>query len=187
MSALSRRRLLAVAAGGLATTAAVRVAPVRAATDEDLAFANFAVSAELLLADLYARAPAAGTATRALRAGRTAALRHARALSALLAGAGETAPTAEDFAFEWPASVLATQSAVATTAAGVLRALLGAYQTAVATVSVPSHRVLYASLTASVGQQLGAVAALSGRPVAEPFPVAVDLETASATLEGYLG
>jgi hypothetical protein len=69
----------------------------------------------------------------------------------------------------------------------VLRALLGAYQTAAATVTEPSHRVLYASLTASVGQQLAELAALRGARAVEPFPVATDLETASDALEGYLG
>jgi hypothetical protein len=69
----------------------------------------------------------------------------------------------------------------------VLRALLGAYQTAAATVTEPSHRILYVSLTASVGQQLAELAALQGARAVEPFPVATDLETASDALESYLG
>ena len=39
--------------------------------------------------------------------------------------------------------------------------------------SEPSYRVLYASLVANVGQQIGA---LGGRVAVEPFPVALDLE-----------
>ena len=66
----------------------------------------------------------------------------------------------------------------------LLRALLGAYQTAGATASVPDYRVLYASLGASLGQQIAALSAPAG---AEPFPVAADLEAASAVLEPYLG
>ena len=50
-----------------------------------------------------------------------------------------------------------------------------------------SYRTLYASLAASVGQQIGALEGLSGRPGAEPFPVAMDLEAASDALEAYLG
>jgi hypothetical protein len=69
----------------------------------------------------------------------------------------------------------------------VLRALLGAYQTAGAAVSDASYRVLYASLAASVGQQIGALELLAGRAGAEPFPVAMDLEAASNSLEAYLG
>ncbi len=65
--------------------------------------------------------------------------------------------------------------------------MLGAYQTAVASVSEPSYRILYASLGASVGQQLGALTALAAGGVVEPFPVAIDLERASNALERYLG
>mgnify|MGYP000467471171 CR=1 FL=1 len=68
-----------------------------------------------------------------------------------------------------------------------IRTLLGSYQTAAASVSEPDPRVLYASLAASLGQQIGALSALSGAAVTEPFPVALDLETASAALEAYLG
>ena len=68
----------------------------------------------------------------------------------------------------------------------VLRALLGAYQTAAAS---PGRRlpVLYASLGASVGQQIGALSALSAPVGAKSFPVATDVETASAAVEAYLG
>ena len=47
--------------------------------------------------------------------------------------------------------------------------------------------MLYASLAASVGQQIGALAALGGARTVEPFPVALDLESASDALESYLG
>lgn len=186
----SRRRLLTVAAGG-AALAALPVRPVLAATDEELAYANFAVSSELLVADLYEKALATkvvtGPGQAVLRIGRRAALQHAGALSGLLTGAGQDAPTAEDFEFQWPETAFATSAAIAVTARVVLRALLGAYQSAAAAVSEPSYRTLYASLAASVGQQLGALTALAASGVVEPFPVAVDLESASSALEPYLG
>ena len=69
----------------------------------------------------------------------------------------------------------------------VLKSLLGAYQSASASVSDPSYRVLYASLAASLGQQVAALSALAPRAGVEPFPVAMDLETATAALEKYLG
>jgi len=189
-SALSRRRLLTVAAGG-AVLAALPVRPASAATDEELAYANFAVSSELLLADLYAKALAAkvvtGPGQAALRAGRRAAVQHAGALSGLLTGAGEDAPAAEDFDFQWPAKAFDTPGAIAGTARVVLRALLGAYQTAIVTVSEPSYRILYTSLAASAGQQVGVLSALAASGVVEPFPVALDLESASGMLEPYLG
>jgi len=187
---LSRRGLLAAAAGGT-VLAALPGRPALAATDEELAYANFAVSGELLLAELYEKALAASVVTGAgqlaLRNGRRAALRHAGALSGLLTGAGQDAPTAEDFQFQWPERAFSTPAAIAATARVVLRAMLGVYQTAAAVVSEPSYRTLYASLGASVGQQSGALAALSTSGVVEPFPVALDLERASSALEPYLG
>ena len=65
--------------------------------------------------------------------------------------------------------------------------MLGVYQTAVVAVSEPSYRILFASLAASAGQQLGALTALAASGVVEPFPVALELESASDTLEPYLG
>ena len=63
-----------------------------AATDDELAFANFGVSAEFLLKDFYTRALAgkqfAGARANVLRQGRSAATQHAKALSDLLVGAG---------------------------------------------------------------------------------------------------
>ena len=167
------------------------LAPARAATDEDLAYANFTVSAELLLGDFYAKAleakavqgPGVGVLTR----GRSASTRHFKALADLLTGAGDVPPVAEDFAFEWPARTFRTPTNATTTGLGVLRALLGAYQTAAASVTEPTHRVLYASLAASTGQQIGALSSISSRAGVEPFPVALDLEAASAALERYLG
>ena len=186
----SRRRLLTVAAGG-AALAALPARPALAATDDELAYANFAISSELLLADLYEKALAAkvvtGPGQAALRIGRRAAVQHAGALSGLLTGAGQDAPTAEDFEFQWPEKAFATPAAIAAIARTVLRTTLGVYQTAAASVSERSYRTLFARLGASVGQQLGALTALAASAVVEPFPVAVDLESASAALEPYLG
>ncbi len=187
---LSRRRLLTVAAGGAALVA-LPVRPASAATDDELAYANFAVSGELLLADLYAKALAAKVVTGpgrvALRDGRRAATRHAGALAGLLTGAGQDAPTAEDFDFQWPEKTFDTPAATASTGRVVLRTMLGVYQTAIVAVSETSYRILYASLAASAGQQLGTLPALAGAGVVEPFPVALGLESASGTLEPYLG
>ena len=187
---LSRRRLLTVAASG-AAVAALPVRPAFAATDEDLAYANFAVSGELLLEDLYANALGANSVSdpgrAALRNGRRAAIQHARALSGLLTGAGQDAPTAQDFDFRWPTKAFATPAAIASTGRTVLRTMLGLYQTAVVAVSDPGHRILYASLAGSAGRQLGALTALAAGGVVELFPVALDLESASGALERYLG
>jgi hypothetical protein len=186
---MNRRRFLVGAVGtGTIAVAAPWVQAASAASDDELAYANFGVSGELLLADFYAKAIEADVysapATAVLRRGRAAATQHAKALGDLLVGAGQTAPAVDDFAFEWPEGTFATATAAAKAGTTVLRALLGAYQSALATLSEPDYRILYASLAAGIGQQLGA---LLGRAGVEPFPVAVDLEAASAALEGYLG
>ncbi len=189
---MDRRRFLVGTIGaGTATLATPWLPTAAAATEDELAYANFAASVELLLKDFYARALDAkvvsGSAVGVLKKGRAAAGQHAKALSDLLVGAGDVAPVEEDFAFEWPARTFRTPESMVTTGAGVLRALLGAYQRASATVSEPSYRVLYASLAASVGQQLGALTSLARTNAVEPFPVALDLEAASTALERYLG
>jgi hypothetical protein len=191
-SRASRRGFLAgVAGAGAATLAIPWISAAGAATDDDLAFANFGVSAELLLADFYSRALAAravgASETLVLRRGRAAAGAHARALAALLVGAGDTAPEADDFEFAWPRKAFAAAAAIVTTGHAVLRPLCGAYQTAAASASVADYRVLFASLSASLGQQIGALALLAGPGGAEPFPVARDLEAASDALERHLG
>jgi hypothetical protein len=186
---LSRRGLLGVAAGGVAL-ATVRVRSAPAATDDELAYANFGLAAAFLAADYYARALEAGRlgadVRRTLRTGRSASLAQAHALGDLITGAGDTPAAAEDFEFAWPSGAFATAASTRRTGVAVLRPTLGAYQRAVASVVMPSYRVLYASLTASLGQQLGALAGPVGETV-EPFPPAMDLETASAALESYLG
>jgi hypothetical protein len=189
MTRLSRRRLLVAAAGGVAMTVAP-VRPAGAATDDELASANFGLAAAYLAADYYAHALQAdklgADSRRTLRSGRAASLSQARALSDLITGAGDTPAASEDFAFEWPAKAFDTAAATRTTGLDVLRPTLGAYQSAVAAVSESSYRVLYASLVASLGQQIGALVGSVGERV-EPFPPALDLESASDALEGYLG
>lgn len=190
---MNRRRFLLVAAGTTATAAGTPwLAGAGAATDDELAYANFGVAASLLASDFYAKAIAAnafkGDGNRALRRGRVAANRHAAALGALLTGAGQTVPVADDFEFVWPDGSFATARRAGVAGLTVLRPTLGAFQTAASSVSEPSYRTLFASLVASVGEQIGVLAGLSSDALgAEPFPVALDLESASAALESYLG
>jgi hypothetical protein len=183
-----RRFVLSTLGAGSAAIATPWLGSAAAATEDDLAFANFGASTELLVRDFYANALESklvtGSRTAALRRGRAAAERHATALSDLLTGAGDVAPLPEDFEFAWPANTFRTEKAMVETGRGVLRALLGVYQTAAATASEPTYRVLFASLAASVSQQ---GVALAGASATEPFPVAMELEAASHALERYLG
>ena len=186
---MNRRRFVFGALGaGSAAIASPWLGSAAAATEDDLAFANFGASTEFLVKDFYAKALEsnllAGSRAAASRRGRAAAAQHAKALSDLLTNAGDVAPLAEDFEFEWPARTFKSEKTILDTGRGVLRPLLGAYQTAAATASEQPYRVLYASLVASASQQL---VALAGVAAAEPFPIAMDLETASDALEAYLG
>jgi hypothetical protein len=189
---MNRRRFLVSTVGvGTLTLGAPWLSAAGAATDDELAYANFGASVEHLVKDFYTRALDAEVleppANSVLRRGRSAAAQHARALSQLLVGAGDAAPVEEDFAFEWPEATFRTKQSIVTTGLGVLKPLLGAYQSASAAVVEPSYRVLYASLAASLGEQIGALAWVAPRVGTEPFPVAMDLETATAALDRYLG
>jgi hypothetical protein len=189
---MNRRRFVVSSLGaGALTVGGPLLADASAATEDEIAFANFGASTEFLLKDFYTKAleakvvPRAKTAT--LKRGRSVAGQHAKALSELLVGAGDVAPAEEDFEFQWPEDTFRGEKEIVTTGTMILRALLGAYQRAGASVSDPAYRVLYASLAASVSQQLGALAAQAGRDAVEPFPVALDLEAATVALDAYLG
>jgi hypothetical protein len=183
-----RRFVLATLGAGSAAIANPWLGSAATATEDDLAFANFGASTELLVKDFYAKAIEAqfgtGQTTTALKKGRSAAGWHAKAQSDLLTSAGDVAPLPEDFEFEWPVRTFQTKTAMVATGLAVLRPLRGVYQTAAATASEPTYRVLYASLAASVSQQ---IVALGGASATEPFPVALDVETASDAIERYLG
>src|SRR5262245_3754692 len=189
---MNRRRFLLSSAGASAAVlGGPWVGSATAATDDDLAFANFGVSAEFLLREFYGRALASkkigGHRANVLHRGRLAATNHAKALSNLLISFGDTPPLEEDFEFVWPTRAFAGQPETVRTGLIILRALLGAYQTATAASSVFEYRVLYASLTASIGEQVGALAAVASPVGAKSFPAATDVETASARLEAYFG
>src|SRR5262245_52802503 len=119
-----------VGAGTLAV-GAPWVGGASAATEDEIAFANFGASTELLLQDFYSKAVEAKQLSRAglaaAKRGRAAAAQHARALSDLLVGAGDAAPAEEDFEFVWPAPTFRTADATVATGLAVLRALLGVY------------------------------------------------------------
>jgi hypothetical protein len=189
---MNRKRFLLSSAGVSATVlGGPWIGSAAAATDDDLAFANFGVSAEFLLEQYYERAIAAkqfrNHRASVLRRGRLAASNHAAALSKLLTSFGDAPPVEEDFEFVWPKKAFAGSEETVRTGIVILHALLGAYQTAAASSSVVDYRILYASLAASVSEQAGALAALSAPVGAKSFPQATDVETASARLEAYLG
>lgn len=185
---MDRRQLVFAALGaGSATIVAPWLESAAAAPGTTSRSQAFSAATELLVEDVYARALQAELFAHprivVLKRGRVAATRHAKAFSELLASAGDVPPDPEDFEFDWPSRTFRSEAMVVT-GVGVLRALRGVYQTAAATASEPTFRVLYVSLAASVGQH---IVGLGGAGSAEPFPVALDIESASDAIERYLG
>ena len=194
---LDRRRLiLSAAAGGVALVGrrCVPDAPPPRRPTTSSRYANFGAASELLLEGLLRRGygPAklykgahAGAFTRAgfaasehvvgsvESAGRVGPDRAARGgLRVRLAG-GDV-PDAQGCGDRGPDASLDP--------------LLGAYLTAAATSPTQSVRVLFSSLAASLGEQRSTLLLARGRTaIGNSFPAAVDLETASAAVEAYLG
>lgn len=192
---MNRRRLILTAAGaafaigGIGTPTATG-SPT--ATDDELAFANFGLATELLLKDFYARTAAAnlmtGRSAREVARGAFNAGEHVAALSALVTGAGQTPALEEDFEFAWPTGTFATRKSATAAGLAITRALLGVYQSAVAVVSVPSYRTLFASMAANLAQQAAFLSLeAGGRIVGVSFPPIRDLEAASEAVDAYLG
>ncbi len=193
---MNRRRLILSAAGaGLAVSglaAPTSGLAALAATDDELAYANFGQAAEFLLKDFHAKTTAAklfsGAAMREIARGGLNAAQHADALSKLLTGAGQTAAVEEDFEFAWPDGTFASKKSATAAGLTITQPLLGVYLSAAAAISIPSYRTLFASMAANLAQQVGSLTQLSGgRVVGISFPSAVDVETASDAIEAYLG
>ena len=91
-------------------------------------------------------------------------------------------PAREDFDFALPKEAFASREKADELARSVIVAVRGAFQGAAATSSDVSYRTLFASLASGHSTEL---VALGAAP--EPFPVALDLETASTAIEEYLG
>lgn len=188
---LSRRQLVVSAIGaGLAGGLGAETA--RAATDDELAFANFGQATELLLADLYDRSVTSGLferhGAREIRRAALNAREHAAALAGLLTGAGQQAASPEDFEFDWPDGTFASRSAVGEVGLVITESLAGVYASALTVVSIPSHRRLYASMLASLSRQIAFLGPASGgRAIGISFPPALEIEAASDAIEAYLG
>jgi Na+(H+)/acetate symporter ActP len=155
-----------------------------------VAYANFAIAAEYLMADYYARILKADLLRGSARNGATVARRnesdHVAALATLLADAGQTIPVADDFEFSWPARTF--RSLGDATSAGTKAAVVGAYLTAATAITVESYRSLFARALADHAQHLAVLSWVStGKPVTGAFPAALSLEEATSQLEPYLG
>ena len=188
---MNRARFLA---GGAAVVFPAALAPLAraGASEGEVAYANFGIAAEYLMADYYARILKAGLLHGSPRNGATAARRnegdHATALATLLTDAGQTVPVGEDFEFAWPARTFRSLGDATITGAKIEAAVIGVYLTAATTITVESYRSLFARALADHAQHLAVLSWVStGKPVATAFPAALTLEQATTQLEPYLG
>ncbi len=188
---MNRARFLA---GGVAVVLPGALSPIAraGASEGEIAYANFAIAAEYLMADYYARILKAGLLHGSARNGATVARRdegaHVAALATLLADAGQTVPIAEDFQFAWPARTFRSLGAATASGAKIEAAVIGAYLTGATTITVESYRSLFARALADHAQHLAVLSWVStGKPVAGAFPAALSLEEATSRLGPYLG
>jgi hypothetical protein len=183
-----------LAGGAAAIAVPTLLAPLAraGASEGELAYANFAIAAEYLMADYYTRLLKVRVLTGSARNGAATARRneieHAAALATLLGDAGQTAPLAQDFEFTWPAGTFESLGDATATGAKIEAAVIGAYLSAATTISVESYRSLFARALADHAQHLAVLSwVATGKPVADSFPAALDLEHATDVLEPYLG
>jgi hypothetical protein len=183
-----------LAGGAAAVLLPATLAPLARAdiSEGDLAWANFAISCEYLMADYYARVLKADLLHGSARNGATVAHRnegeHVAALATLLTEAGQTVPVADDFSFAWPEKTFRSRGAAAEAGATIEAAVLGAYVSAAATISVESYRALFARALADEARHLAVLSWVArGKPVGNSFPPALDLEEATNVVEPYLG
>jgi len=180
--------------GGAAALLPAALAPRAWAdvSEGELAYANFAIACEYLTADYYARLLKAGLVHGSARNGATVAHRnegeHVAAFATLLADAGQTVPIADDFAFVWPAKTFKSLGAAAEAGAAIEAAVLGAYISAAATISIETYRSLFARALADEARHLAVLTwVATGKPVGNSFPPPLGLEEATSLVEPYLG
>jgi hypothetical protein len=178
--------------GFLAATASLVLAPSALADppgDADLAQARLLVGLELLLADFYARA---------LKANRFGALgddalqralfneqEHLASVSGILTSAGQTAATADDIDFSYPAKAFASRGSVARLAVELERLALGAYLGAVAAVAA-SLKLQFAQIAACEAQHVSVFTAeATGHGLGASFGQPLSIDEASNELGRY--
>jgi hypothetical protein len=188
---VNRRRFLASAGSAIALPAVLAPAARAGASEGELAYANFAVAAEYLMAAYYAKTLEArlfrGSALEGARRARFNEGQHVQALSTLLSDAAQSVPAAEDFEFAWPKGAFDSLGAAARVGARIESAVVGAYVSAAATISVESYRSLFARALADEGQHLAFLSwVASGKPVGNSFPQPLDLESATNVVGPYL-
>jgi hypothetical protein len=191
MTTATRRQAIGAALGAVGALAVPGVARAGAPTEADLAQYRLALGTELLGIEFYRRAQASKLFPAHRRREFGLALaneqQHEQAIGGLLAGAGQTVPTADDFDIAFPARAFTSRLRLARLGIELETAFLGAYLGAAATLSDPSAAAVAARLAASQSRHLALHWSIADqRTVGPAFPVPLDIEQVSAVLDRYL-
>jgi Ferritin-like domain len=176
----------AFAAAAAAAPSALGAGPA----DLDLANARLLVTIELLLGDFYDRLLETELfATRVrgtLQRARFNETEHLAAVSRILTDAGQTAETAGDVDFSYPARVFSSRGGAAKHGAALERLALGAYLGAVDSTASPTYRLVHARIAASEACHLSVFELeATGHPIGNSFPDTLTIEQASDALGEY--
>lgn len=178
-------------AGLIAAPGAVRAAPpTPAPVGDDIAYVQFAATAELVSVSLGATLTTSRAFTaperRTLTALRDGDKQHLARLAAVL---GPDAPQYGDFHIRLPkASALNLRASLLKQAVGLAELLAGVYCSGVGDVADAGTRTLLGRLLWSEAQHLSALRLLAGRSVtASGLPGPVSLDDATPRLDAFLG
>jgi hypothetical protein len=145
------------------------------------------VALELLSLDFYTRAiGAGGDGQLELRRARAAERRHYDLAAGVLTEAGQVPATAQAIDFSYPRGSFASRMAIARLGVRLESLSLGAYLGAVGSFATPLYREHAARAAASEAQHLSVfAAAVGGRRLGPPLPVALPLAKVSDALDAY--
>jgi hypothetical protein len=160
-------------------------------TDLDLALGRLAVGAEILAAEFYTQAIASrqfgAAGLKDLKRALFNEQEHLTAVSQILAGAGQTPETADDFDISFPKGTFASRESIAKFGVALETTLVGAYLGAVDSFAALDLKTTAARIAASESHHLSVFGALAAdRPIGVSFPVPIDYETASTFLDQFL-
>jgi Ferritin-like domain len=194
---LSRGQLLrrgavgggAVLTGSLVGTLAAR-ADAAVPSDNDLAYLRLLVAAELLAADVQAKALTKGKLSRrskeVVRKMAADERAHYGRLAQLVTAAGQPPATAGDIDFSYPKGSFASQASVLRLAVEIETVILGAYLGAIENVQAPELRLALGQIAANEAQHAGALADLrGGHVIGRAFAPSLQIDAASAALDRF--
>ena len=181
----------AIEAGLLVDEAGAATAASGPLADLDLALARLAVGAEILAVEFYAQAIASQkfgpNGTKYLKRARFNEQDHLGAVSQILAGAGQTPSTADDFTITFPKGTFDTIGSIVKLGVALETAFVGAYLGAVDAFGPSDLKTAAARIATSEAQHLSVFSDLAAnRPIGVSFPDPIDYETASGLLDDFL-